>query len=161
MRFCLLISAGLGVPALLAGCSSNTSVAIFDSTPKFSHATHGVVSRDDPRLSAAIAECGKQSYAQGITIDGRLVTDRNEASAAWSRYVLDHVSGAGSGAGSSAGTVDTRSGSLDPPGLATQDASSTSSRFKKPHFYARFRELEQQTWACVERRGWKRLTSPW
>ena len=150
MRFLLTISATLSASLLLAACSSSVPKA------QFYHAEHGVVSRQDARLSAVLEACGRQSYAQGITIDGTVVTDRKIATAAWSRYVIGSVAGAR--AGSSAGTQDALTADADASAQATQDPAKITGKSPKPAFYGRFRELEQQTWDCVAEHGWTRRT---
>ena len=154
MRFFVFICAACGLHTLLSGCSP--------SIPKveFYHAEHGVVTREDARFSPVLEECGRQAYAQGLTIDGQLVTDRKIATAAWSHYVLNHVVGSGSGGsgsgGSGAGAGSNLAMASGPEALANRDAAGQSSHFEKPPFYTRFRELEKQTWDCVEKQGWKR-----
>jgi len=152
MRFWVFIFVVSGLQALLTGCSPGIPKV------KFYHAEHGVVTREDARFSPVLEECGRQAYAEGLTIDGQLVTDRKIATAAWSRHVLNHVVGSGgSGSGgSNAGTGDAPASGTE--ALTTQASAGQSSQFGKPPFYARFRELEKQTWDCVEKQGWKRQT---
>ena len=136
-----LISGALGT-----GCGTNIPSA------KFYHAQHGVVASDDPRLVAVRQACGKTAYAQGITIDGKLVTDRDTALNAWSRFWVDQVMPPGAGA--IAGTQGALAVSTGNPGYATQHTPSGKPQFKRPAYSDRLDQLEKETWNCVEKNGW-------
>ncbi|MCH9764550.1 MAG: hypothetical protein K0U34_00955 [Alphaproteobacteria bacterium] len=144
------LGVALCVVALGAGCGPNIPKA------KFYHAQHGVVASDDARLAAVRNACGKTAYAQGITIDGKLVTDRDVAIKAWTKHLVEQVMVPGAGA--IAGTQGALAVATGDPSIATSTPSSARSQFKKPPYDARLNELENQTWACVEQHGWKKQT---
>lgn len=137
---------GISLAVSLAACGPNIPPA------KFYHAQHGVVTSKDPRLAAVRDGCGTTVYAQGININGKTVTDRNEAIDAWSQHLVDQVYQPGAGA--IAGTQGALAVATGDPSLATQTNASRTASFKKPPYDARLNALEKQTWECVKQQGW-------
>lgn len=124
---------------------------------KFYHAQHGVVTSKDSRLAAVRDACGKTVYAQGININGKVVTDRNAAIDAWSQHLVDQVYQPGAGA--IAGTQGALAVATGDPSIATRSSSSSGASYKKPPYDSRLNELEKQTWDCVKQQGWTKHPS--
>ncbi len=141
---------GLCAAVIIGGCGPSIPKA------KFYHAQHGVVSSDDARLAAVRTQCGKTAYAGGITIDGKVVTDRDVAVKAWTRHLVDQVMKPGAGA--IAGTQGALAVATGNPNIATQSARPSTRDFKKPPYDARMNELEKKTWDCVKNNGWAKQT---
>lgn len=111
VAFAFAVAAGAG------GCGANIPKA------KFYHPQHGEVTSDDARLTAVREACGKTVYAQGITINGKVLTSRDEALSAWSQHTVDQAMppGAGAVASMQEGALAVSSGD---PSLATQNSGS-------------------------------------
>jgi hypothetical protein len=133
------------LPILVSACGPNIPKA------NFYHAQHGTVASDDPRLVSVRQSCGKTVYAQGITIDGKVVTDRDIAIKAWTRNLMDQAMPPGAGA--IAGTNAALAVSSGNPALATGGAQQAS-QIQRPSYSDRLNQLENETWACVEKAGW-------
>lgn len=140
VAFAFAVAAGAG------GCGTNIPKA------KFYHPQHGEVTSDDARLTAVREACGKTVYAQGITINGKVVTSRDEALSAWSQHLVDQAMPPGAGA--VAGMQGALAVSSGDPSLATQTSGSTGTSIQKPDYDARLNALEKETWVCVEQQGW-------
>jgi len=136
--------------SVISGCGPSVPKA------KFYHAQHGVVTSDDARLAAVRNSCGKTAYADGVTIDGKVVTDRDVVLKAWSQHLVDQVMAPGAGA--IAGTQGALAVSSGDPSIATQYSAPSTSSFKKPPYDARMNELEKKTWDCVNKNGWTKQT---
>lgn len=136
--------------AVTSGCASSIPNA------KFQHAVHGVVPADHPELESVRVTCGLKAYAEGIKINGTVVTSRAVAIEAYTKHLMDQVYQPGAGA--IAGTQGALAVATGNPELATSTSSSRS-QITKPPFNARYEELEKKTWDCVNAAGWTRLQS--
>ena len=148
----------LGCLLAMSGCGQ---------TPKLTdmeHAQHGIVPREHPAFASDLNECATPVYARGLTVNGRRITDRPAATAAylgWLKATYTYTDAAEAPAPPTVPPPRPKQAAAKPavprgdPSLVTGSTPAASQA--EPQFVKDYFAYEKATWDCVRAKGWAEM----
>lgn len=147
-RLSIILALGLALAAAACGPSPKLT--------DMEHAQHGIVPREHIAFTADLNDCATPVYARGLVVNGRKLTDRQGATAAYQGWLKEAYT-----------YTDAAEAPPRPPAkaklVAQRDArslvtgSTSGVAQAEPAFVKDYFAFEKATWDCVRAKGWSEL----